>query len=101
MAQEALTNIERHADAKRVDLIITSTRAGLQMVVSDDGHGFDDTSEEQRLRSSGGLGLRNMQERMKHFEGNLEVNTSPKGTVLTARLPKSIYLSQKRETEQV
>lgn len=99
IAQEALTNIERHADATHVDLALTSTRAGLQMVITDDGHGFGDTSREQRLRSGGGLGLRNMQERMEHFGGQLNVKTSPSGTVLTARLPKSIYLSQNREVE--
>jgi len=41
-----------------------------------------------------------MQERMEHFNGHLELNTTKSGTRLVAQLPKSIYLSQQKETEQ-
>lgn len=99
VAQEALSNIERHADATHVGLQITSDRAGLQMVISDNGRGFDMSAHRQRFKTIGGLGLRNMQERMEHFGGELNVKTSASGTTLTARLPKSIYLSQNRELE--
>lgn len=101
VAQEALTNIERHADASQVHLNLTSNRTGLQMTVADDGHGFDNSPDGKQAFAHGGLGLRNMQERMAHFGGTLSVKSSPHGTLLSARLPKSIYLSQNKETEQV
>lgn len=101
VAQEAFTNIERHARASHVDLRITSNRTGLQMVIADDGHGFDANSDAQRLRTTGSLGLRNMQERLEHFGGELDVRTSASGTILTARLPKSIYLSQNQEPAHI
>lgn len=100
VAQEALTNIERHADAKSVHLTLTSTQRGLQMIIEDDGNGFKNDDDYSVVRSAGGLGLRNMQERMEHFGGHLEVETSEHGTRLIAQLPKSIYLTQNRETEQ-
>jgi len=100
VAQEALTNIERHAEAGRVDLTLTSNRTGLQMTVADDGRGFDNSPGGKHAFAHGGLGLRNMQERMAHFGGTLTVESSSNGTLLTARLPKSIYLSQNKEIEQ-
>lgn len=99
VAQEALTNIERHADANCVSLSIIVDRRGLQMIIFDNGRGFSLKSKEQKLSTTGGLGLRNMQERMEHFGGRLDLKTSPDGTTLTARLPKSAYLTRAREPE--
>ena len=93
VAQEALTNIERHANASRVRIVVTSS-AGIQLLVEDDGKGF---AAGTRRRPTGGLGLRNMQERMEHFGGSLDVTTSAKGTTLRARLPKTIYTTQRQE----
>ncbi len=97
VAQEALTNIERHADAKHVEILISSNRAGLQMIIRDDGIGFDPRPKKGKA----GLGLRNMEERMSHFGGQLHVTSSARGTMLIARLPKSIYLSQHKELERL
>ncbi|MFN4211076.1 MAG: histidine kinase, partial [Devosia sp.] len=91
VAQEALTNIERHANATKVRVVITSAGHGPQMLIEDDGQGF---VHPPAGRSSRGLGLRNMQERMEHFGGSLEVRTTSKGTTLKARLPKSTYITQ-------
>ena len=94
VAQEALTNIERHAQASEVRIVLTSSGGGAQLLIEDNGRGFADRDGKGR---SGGLGLRNMQERMEHFGGSLDVRTSPRGTTLRARLPKSIYLTNKVE----
>lgn len=99
VAQEALTNIERHADATAITITLSSTRNGLKMLIVDNGCGFESPGETQRLRSAGGLGLRNMQERMEHFGGQLDLKTTSRGTTLVAQLPKSIYLSQKKQAE--
>lgn len=93
VAQEALTNIERHANASRVRIVVTSS-AGIQLLVEDDGKGF---AKGQKRRPSAGMGLRNMQERMEHFGGSLDLITSPQGTTLRARLPKTIYTTQRPE----
>jgi two-component system, NarL family, sensor kinase len=47
----------------------------------------------------GGLGLRNMQERMAHFGGLLLVKSGPEGTRLTAMLPKSANRETERRSE--
>jgi two-component system NarL family sensor kinase len=91
VAQEALTNIERHANASEVNINIISNQNGLEMIIADNGNGFLDNKNKK----STGLGLRNMMERMEHFSGSLKVQTDASGTKLIATMPISIYLSKK------
>lgn len=98
VAQEALTNVERHANATKVKMDLTSTPKGLQMIIADNGDGLDsDKNFERQQNLKSGLGLRNMQERMEHFSGSLSVKSSHSGTILKAQLPRSIYLDQIHE----
>lgn len=92
VAQEALNNVERHAGATRVDILVSNNAGRVQMIVSDDGNGFSQTPGKDKSPRLGGLGLRNMQERMAHFGGLLLVKSSVEGTTLTAMLPKSAML---------
>lgn len=86
ITQEALTNIERHSGASSVEIRIWSERGRMRVTITDNGTGF----EESKMQAErGGLGLRNMQERMAHFGGLLLVKSGPDGTRLTAMLPKS------------
>lgn len=83
VVQEALSNIERHAGAATVRLRLWNEQDRARMQVADDGRGFDPEA------AGGGLGLRNMQERIAHFGGLLLVRSGAKGTALTALLPAS------------
>jgi two-component system NarL family sensor kinase len=98
VAQEALTNIERHSGATRVGITIWSTRGRVRMAISDNGMGFDEASRRNHSRA-GGLGLRNMQERLAHFGGVLLVKSTDAGTILTAMLPKSVNLPETASRE--
>jgi len=68
IAQEALTNIERHACATHVKIDLRGHRRGATLHISDNGRGFspDDTKAQ-------GLGLRNMQERMDQLGGLFQI----------------------------
>ncbi|NMG00787.1 cache domain-containing protein [Aromatoleum toluolicum] len=85
IAQEALTNIERHAAARHVRLALASGGGAVRLVIADDGRGFD-TSRIDHPRS-GGIGLRNMRERIEHHGGKLAVSSVPGHTQLSALLP--------------
>jgi two-component system NarL family sensor kinase len=106
VAQEALNNIERHSGATKILLQLKSTKAGLEMHIIDNGCGFSNLLEARRKSTRertpprSGLGLRNMQERMEHFGGTLEIKTSSEGTHLIAKLPASIYLTQEKEQDK-
>lgn len=82
VAQEALTNIERHAGAKHIGIRLTGTAQGVTLRISDDGNGFD--AESIALHPKHGIGLRNMMERMDAIGGRFEIVSSTDGTVLTA-----------------
>lgn len=82
IAQEALTNIERHASASEVTIDLRGHRRGATLMVADNGRGFDMRSGTQ------GLGLRNMQERMDQLGGRLSLRSAPgKGLVIEATAP--------------
>ncbi|MDV7338686.1 cache domain-containing protein [Terasakiella sp. A23] len=95
IAQEALTNIERHSGASRVTIELVKRVDGIRMIISDDGVGFDVLRIEGRKNAFQGIGLRNMQERLEFHGGELTVWSSPdKGTVVEARLPNSVLMAE-------
>lgn len=84
VAQEALTNIQRHAQAKHafVSLQLSSTAITLQ--IKDDGIGISNEAEVK------GFGLRGIHERAAQLGGDVQVTAvSPQGTSLVFRLPRS------------
>jgi two-component system NarL family sensor kinase len=85
IAQEALTNIERHAVASNVSLNLCNVGTAIRMVISDDGKGFDIGSVAESPKR--GIGLRNMHERAEAAGGSLSLTSSAGGTQLIATLP--------------
>jgi len=82
--QEALTNVTRHASAKRVDVRIQSDGTRLLIETADDGIGF---VPAQGLAGSG-LGLIGMKERSRMLGGRLVIDSSPgRGTRIRLELP--------------
>lgn len=87
IAQEALTNIERHAGASHVTLDLRGHRNGATLRISDNGRGIDTNRPDTGKTGSGGLGLRNMQERVEQLDGRLRILSSRSGTVIEAMVP--------------
>lgn len=86
IVQEALTNILRHSQATRVNIIIEEEDGELIVEIKDNGRGI---TEEQKARPSS-LGLIGMQERAHLLKGRIEITGFPgKGTALTLRVPVS------------
>lgn len=91
VAQEALTNIVRHAGAHSVRVRLQQGGGTLRLTVSDDGKGFDVQAAREDARKGKSLGLLGMQERMQLLGGRLDFNSSPgKGTDVIAYFPLSV-----------
>lgn len=90
IAQEALTNIERHAGATVVNIKLSYQQAKITLSIKDNGRGFDLDHLQKSKRPTEGIGLRNMKERIAYHGGELFVRTSAKGTLVQAQLSKSI-----------
>ncbi|HEX5838859.1 MAG TPA: GAF domain-containing protein [Anaerolineales bacterium] len=84
IVQEALTNVIRHAQASRVDVVLERRDGSLLVIVEDDGIGFD----ADLARESSHLGLLGMEERTEMLGGTLTVESQPgKGTTLFVEVP--------------
>ena len=82
LVQEALSNAAKHADATRVDVSLQSSPGFIDLVVHDDGRGFDPEAPVT------GFGLLGMRERIALVRGTLELRSAPgEGTTLHATLP--------------
>jgi two-component system NarL family sensor kinase len=86
VTQEALTNIQRHAHATRVDLRLVASASGLRLTVQDDGIGYD--TEALRNDPRRGIGLRNMHERLASIGGRLRMQSRPGATRVVADVPR-------------
>ena len=85
VAQEGLANISRHARAQSVRVELRRMRDGLQLMVNDDGVGFDVNRDDGRR---GSLGLLSMRERVSLVAGTLDIHSTPgKGTQISAWVP--------------
>lgn len=90
IAQEALTNVERHAQATHINVDLRGHLKGATMRISDNGRGLQEDGDGRAM----GLGLRNMQERIEQLEGQFRVY-SPRtgtGTVVEVSVPLSHLL---------
>ena len=84
VAQEALTNVARHAGTARASVTLRRADGGLLLAVGDQGVGFDPT----RPREGRSLGLASMRERLHLVGGTLDVESSPgRGTTIVAWVP--------------
>ena len=83
--QEGLTNIARHAGAKKIELEINQTDKHFVIQLSDDGGGIT----KEQINNVNSLGIRGMKERVIQFGGELTFKgTKGRGTVITLNIPK-------------
>ncbi len=86
IAQEAVTNAGRHAEARQVTVSLRRGPSGVVLRVTDDGKGFGDLWPLAG-ESSGHIGLSSMRERAEMVNGSLTIDSGGRGTVVTVRLP--------------
>jgi len=88
IAQEALTNIVRHAHASQILVCVAKDENNLSLSVKDDGVGFDVESLRKRATRMATLGLISMQERAHAAGGTIDIDSVPsQGTEVRFKLP--------------
>ena len=86
--QEALKNVEKHARARQVTVQLTKPGALVQLVIKDDGIGFDPDRPAARRKGQGGFGLLGMSERASYVGGELKTTSLRRvGTEIKVRIP--------------
>lgn len=87
--QEALTNVEKHAQANLVTINLYVAKKWLILEIIDNGKGFDTKSKASDLNS--GIGLRNLAERIQYHNGEFKYVSSIVGTTIKAKIPKESF----------
>mgnify|MGYP001038819014 CR=1 FL=1 len=88
IAQEALNNVRRHADASRVVTTVELGEGAVRLTVEDNGKGFSPPSLIDHPAAGGKLGLIGMHERARLLGGSLAVNSKPgEGTRIVVNVP--------------
>lgn len=87
IVQEALNNILKHAEASSVSVLIDGRTEQISLIIEDDGHGFMPNAGRRNGTGGKGLGLVGMRERTALLGGTLEIESTPDGTTVFARVP--------------
>jgi signal transduction histidine kinase len=96
--QEAVVNIQRHAQATSAHLALTFKPDALDILVLDNGQGFDPNQVRVHPGQPRGLGLLGMRERLALVHGTLTITSKPgQGTIIHAHIPLAKAEPQSRE----
>jgi PAS domain S-box-containing protein len=88
LAQETLTNIQRHGKAQQVWIDLQQQEEEVTLTMRDDGQGFDVPLAQARAARGGSLGLISMRERVELVDGRLDIESQPgAGTLVRIWLP--------------
>ena len=90
IVQEVITNINKHANASKVNINLNISQDNLQLSIEDNGKGFDVTSFEQskKVGKSRSFGIEGMKERVDLINGIIDINSIlGKGTLIKVEIP--------------
>lgn len=101
IAQEALTNIDKYAQAANVIIRFSTSERSIIMTIKDDGIGFNvEKIANLKHLDDSGTGLRNMQERIEFLGGQFSIFSSPgKGTIIKIKLSFDNYIFPQSSAE--
>jgi PAS domain S-box-containing protein len=87
VVQESLTNVIRHSGCKNAAIRIVREADQVQLEISDSGKGFAAGKLSGERPPSSGVGIRGMRERVRQFQGQMKIDSTPEGTKVIVNLP--------------
>src|SRR6185503_12476253 len=91
LAQEALNNVVKHAQADRVDIILEHSHEHVLLIVEDNGIGFNPSEAENAVE---GFGIIGMRERAALAGADFQIESAPgDGTTVILRVPATAAIS--------
>ena len=99
IVQEAIMNIEKHANATQVTININRTDSNLTIRIEDNGEGFSMQNALRKTDTTHSMGLRNMRERIELLQGTFFIHSDVgKGTFLEVKAPLNLDTPLNLET---
>ena len=100
IAQEALSNTAKHSHAGNAKVHLERQDMSIQLTVSDDGTGFDETDAARARGEGHGMGLMSMRERSELLGGTFRIeSTSGTGTTVTVTLPLPVEATREEDPD--
>ena len=87
LLQECLTNIHRHSGSKTALIRVRREADNILVEVEDHGKGMSQRQLAEVQSQGSGVGIRGMRERLRHFRGELIIDSNALGTRILATLP--------------
>jgi signal transduction histidine kinase len=87
-ARELLINVTKHSEAQRAGVGLERQDHNIRICVADDGKGFDASLAGDGFSATGGFGLFNIREYLRHAGGTLQIKSAPgQGTEVVLTVP--------------
>lgn len=100
IAQEALSNTAKHSNAGNATVHLERQESSIQLTVSDDGTGFEETDAARARGEGHGMGLMSMRERSELLGGTFRIESaSGKGTTVTVTLPLAVEATHEEDPD--
>jgi PAS domain S-box-containing protein len=87
VVQESLTNVHRHSGSSSARINLVRTESFVQFEISDRGKGIPPEKQRRMSTAKAGVGVRGMEERVRQFEGTLQIVSNSEGTKVVVTLP--------------
>ena len=87
VVQESLTNIHRHSGSATAKICLSQTESAVKFEISDQGKGISEEKQQEMKAAKAGVGVRGMEERVRQFDGTLEIVSDQSGTKVVGVLP--------------
>ena len=100
LVQECLTNIHRHSESKTARIRIEREDSNVHVEVQDRGRGMSPERLAEIQSQGTGVGIRGMRERVRHFRGDLVIESNGSGTKVYATLPLKTPLQRSKSNTQ-
>jgi signal transduction histidine kinase len=100
VVQESLTNIHRHSGANRALIRIAEANEKISVEIEDNGHGMSAEKLKEIQSGSFGVGIRGMRERLRQFQGTMNIESDASGTRISVTVPLPMSVKAKEKTDE-
>jgi signal transduction histidine kinase len=87
VVQESLTNIHRHSGSSSARISLARAKGAVHFEISDTGKGISPEKQQEMTAAKAGVGVRGMEERVRQFDGTLQIVSDGGGTRVVVTLP--------------
>jgi PAS domain S-box-containing protein len=94
VVQESLTNVHRHSGSATAKIRLSQSEHAVKFEISDRGKGITAKKQQEMTAAKAGVGVRGMEERVRQFDGTLQIVSDQSGTKVVGMLPVKLMRAE-------